>query len=133
MIRFLCVLALVLLSFAHRPVDVSTPLLQISAADSTTAEPVFIRYKTLPDGNIISICISGNRADGDNQHNQHHFMADCEACRISASFMLVTPPAVGGPIVARDHNNAGRQIVLALPRSNLYPPSAPPQAPPVLA
>ncbi len=133
LIRILCVLALVLLSFAHKPVVVGAPLLQMTAQSGTAAEPVFIRYETLPDGSIISICVSENSADADGHHSKHNMMADCEACRISAGFVLVTPPVTGGPVVAKDHHSSVRRSAMVLPRSNLYPPAAPPHAPPALA
>lgn len=132
-IRILCVFALVMLSFAHKPVDISAPLLQMTAKSGTASEPVFIRYETMPDGSIVSICVSENSADADSHHKNHNMMADCEACRISASFALMTPPATGGPVVNRDHSSGISHIAVVLPRSNLYPPAAPPQAPPALA
>ena len=133
LIRILCVLALVLLSFAHKPVDVSAPLLQMTAQSGTAAEPVFIRYETMPDGSIVSICVSENSAAADKHHKNHNMMADCEACRISAGFALVTPPATGGPVVSKDHNSSVKRTAQVLPRSRPYPPAAPPQAPPFLA
>lgn len=133
LIRILCVLALVLLSFAHRPVDVSAPLLQMTTKSGTSAEPVFIRYETMPDGSIVSICVSENSAASDRHHKNHNMMVDCEACRISAAFALVTPPAAGGPVVAKDTGNSIRRTAKVLPRSRPYPPAAPPQAPPFLA
>lgn len=90
-IRILCVFALVLLSFAHKPVDISAPLLQMTANNGTAADPVFIRYETMPDGSIVSICVSENSAASDQHHKSHNMMADCEACRISAGFALVAP------------------------------------------
>lgn len=132
-IRILCVFALVLLSFAHRPVDINAPLMQMTAKSGTADEPVFIRYETLPDGSIVSICVSENSAGADNHHKNHNIMVDCEACRISASFALMSPPANGGPVVSRDHNSSVKRIEVILPRSKIYPPAAPPQAPPALA
>lgn len=132
-IRILCVFALVLLSFAHKPVDISAPLLQMTANNGTAADPVFIRYETMPDGSIVSICVSENSAASDQHHKSHNMMADCEACRISAGFALVAPPATGGPVVAKDTSNSVRRIAHVLPRAHDYPPSAPPQAPPFLA
>lgn len=133
LIRSFCVLALVLLSFAHKPVDVSAPLLQMTTKSGTATEPVFIRYETMPDGSIVSICVSENSAATDSHHKNHAMMVDCEACRISSSFALNTPPPTGGPVVSRDHSSAVKRTASEVPRSTLYPPSAPPQAPPALA
>lgn len=132
-IRILCVFALVMLSFAHKPVDINVPLLQMTVKNDTASEPVFIRYETMPDGSIVSICVSENSADADSHHKNHNMMADCEACRISASFALMTPPATGGPVVNRDHSSSVKRSAVLLPRSKIYPPAAPPQAPPALA
>lgn len=133
LIRILCVLALVLLSFAHKPVDLSAPLLQMTAKSGTDSEPVFIRYETMADGSIVSICVSEHSADADSHHKNHNMMVDCEACRISAGFILATPPATGGPVVNKHHSTRDKRTALVLPRSSLYPPSAPPHAPPALA
>lgn len=130
LIRILCVLALVMLSFAHKPVDVSAPLLQMTTQSGTADEPVFIRYETMPDGSIVSICVSGT---SDEHHKSHNMMADCEACRISAGFALVVPPLTGGPVVTKDSSDSVRRTAHVLPRARDYPPSAPPQAPPFLA
>lgn len=132
-IRILCVFALVMLSFAHKPVDINVPLLQMTVKNDTASEPVFIRYETMPDGSIVSICVSENSAAADKHHKNHNMMADCEACRISAGFALVTPPATGGPVVSKDHNSSVKRTAQVLPRSRPYPPAAPPQAPPFLA
>ena len=132
-IRILCVLALVLLSFAHKPVDVSAPLLQMTMKSGTATDPVFIRYETMPDGSIVSICVSENSAASDQHHKSHNMMADCEACRISAGFALVMPPATGGPVVTKDTSDSVRRTAYVLPRARDYPPAAPPQAPPLLA
>lgn len=126
-------MALVLLSFAHKPVDLSQPLLQVTLQSGSGSEQVFIRYETMADGSIVSICVSENSAASDRQHQHHTMMADCEACRISASFILNTPPA-GAPLVASlAHNSTIKRSAPDVPRSTLYPPSAPPQAPPCLA
>lgn len=132
-LRILCALSLVLLSFFHKPVDVTEPHLQMTAMSGTASQPVFIRYETMPDGSIVSICISENSPDSHNHHNSHHMMVNCEACRISASFALPAPPAPARPAINR---NAGVSIISSapeLPRSRVYPPSAPPHAPPTLA
>lgn len=131
--RIWCVLALVLLSFAHTPVDISSPLLQVTTNSGTASDPVFIRYETMPDGSIVSICVSENSADAGDHHQSHHMMRDCEACRISSGFALALPPETGGPVVAREHSSRIKHVAIVLPRSHHYPPSAPPQAPPALA
>lgn len=133
LIRIICVSALVLLSFAHKPIDIRAPLLQMTAKSGTVSEPVFIRYETMADGSIVSICVSEHSADADNHHQPHHILADCDACRISAGFVLATPPATGGPVVNKHHSALVTRTALVLPRSRLYPPAAPPHAPPALA
>lgn len=122
-----------MLSFAHKPVTIGAPQLQMTAKSGTADDPVFIRYETMPDGSIVSICVSENSAASDQHHKNHNMMADCEACRISAGFALATPPVTGGPVVAKDDNDSVRRTAKVLPRSRPYPPAAPPQAPPLLA
>lgn len=133
LVRILCVLALVLLSFSHKPFEVKASFSQITTINGTASEPVFIRYETMPDGSVVSICISENSPDSHNHHNSHNVMMNCEACRISASFALPVPPATSRPDINRNESARIVSIASELPRSRPYPPSAPPHAPPALA
>lgn len=133
MLRILCAVALVLLAFAHKPVAIQLPPLQIASQSGSDSEALFIRYETMPDGSVVSICISTKSTKSDHHHNNHMMMVDCEACRISSSFVLVAPPATGGPITRVQVKTGMKRMAPDLPRTNLYPPSAPPQAPPLLA
>ncbi|MFC3318233.1 hypothetical protein ACFOHY_15580 [Rhizobium rosettiformans] len=115
-IRMICVVALVLLGLAHRPVVSSVPQLS----------PQEIAALTLPDGTLPELCLPSE----DGKSKPHAGTSTCEACRIAATALLPTPSdAVGArmPFVAA--------IVLPLPAEahyrQLFPPASHPRAPPV--
>ncbi len=114
----ICVVALVLLGLAHRPV--ASPAPQLS--------PQEIAALTLPDGTLPELCLPSEDGKG----KAHAATSDCEACRISATVLLPTPSDAVGiqmPLVA----------ALALPQPaeahyrQLFPPDSHPRAPPVTA
>lgn len=118
-LRILCVFALVMLSFAHRPP-------QAIAAQPT---PVELASLTLPDGTVPVICSS----DEDGKAKPHaHLSTSCEACRLSASILLPEPPKQVGlnrtfpekAIFAKQAETYYRQ---------LFPPNSAPRAPPAFA
>ena len=112
----LCAVALVLLAFAHRPVAV--------AAD----DPIDLAAYTLPDGTVPVLCLPGS---GDQDIHKDAFHGkDCEACRLSASFILAVPPLFSNAKVEPAKSLAIKREAVRIARS-LYPPSAPPQAPPL--
>lgn len=73
-VRFLCVLALLSLAFAHKP-----PQAMAAVFASASLQ--------LPDGTYADLCV------GD--HGMKHSSANpqCEACRLSASVLLPAPDA----------------------------------------
>jgi len=117
-IRMICVVALVLLGLAHRPV--ASPAPQFS--------PQEIAALTLPDGTLPELCLPSEDGKG----KAHAATSDCEACRISATALLPTPSDAVGirmPLVAT--------VDLPQPAEahyrQLFPPDSHPRAPPVTA
>ncbi|ARY04720.1 hypothetical protein [Brucella melitensis] len=117
-IRILSVLALVFVGFAHKPID-------LAAQDSY----LIAQYK-LPDGSYSALCI-GNRSSDATDHgsDQHPNKNGCDACRLSSAFLCPAPANSTGamPLIAMVDGSIPPQPIL---RQNVYPPSAPPQAPP---
>ncbi|KXF78947.1 hypothetical protein ATN84_04105 [Paramesorhizobium deserti] len=117
MVRFFCALAIVLLAFAHKPVDPGY------------GNRIDLAAYTLPDGTVPVICQpSGGDRDG-HDHHDDFYGKSCEACRISSAFACPVPPKTTGPALHR-----GEMIVFApaapVVWRDAYPPSAPPHAPP---
>lgn len=116
-VRLACVLALALVAFGHDPLVLPrTDTLAIAA-------------HAFPDGSLPVICTTDTAGKGG--HTQAH-RNGCDACRISSSFFLPTPDCVASI------ERIGMPAVLPLPSAPpviraAYPPSAPPQAPPLLA
>jgi hypothetical protein len=117
-IRALCVLALLLLSFAHKPIDAVTP--ELSAVE--------IAQYVLPDGKVPAFCLTGNNSDGKSQ--QHGHVPDCSACRISASFdMPHQQDAIGERRMVADA--ILRIHTIALRHYHAYSPNFGPRGPPI--
>ena len=115
-VRTVCVVSLVLLSFAHRPV--------ISTSQNDMS-PFELAAYTLPDGSGLTFCLSGG--DG----GEAGVERPCEFCRIAGSLVLPMPSedvdADGLPvpvlfIVAVDMHKACAG----------FPPAAPPRGPPIV-
>ncbi|ATA30089.1 hypothetical protein CK812_01615 [Brucella abortus] len=104
--------------FAHKPIDLTAP-------DSY----LIAQYK-LPDGSYSALCI-GNRSSDATDHgsDQHPNKNGCDACRLSSAFLCPAPANSTGamPLIAMVDGSIPPQPIL---RQNVYPPSAPPQAPP---
>ncbi|MHC5231491.1 hypothetical protein [Brucella sp. LJL56] len=118
-IRILSVFALMFVAFAHKPVD-------LNALDSYQ----LAQYK-LPDGTYPVLCIGDHSSDpSQKDHDKHLSNTSCEACRISSAFLC---PAPAGSSSAVPHIAMADGIVPPQPilRHSTYPPSAPPQAPPL--
>ncbi len=114
-LRFVCVIGLVLLAFAHRPVG-----FEWNEYQST-------QYM-LPDGSYPVLCLSDHQAS-ENHDKGHIHQTGCEACRISAAFLCPEPDSSSGfPL----QSALASAVTPAQPvlRRNIYPPSAPPHAPP---
>lgn len=114
----ICVVALVLLGLAHRPVAAPAPQLS----------PQEIAALTLPDGSLPELCLPSKDGDG----KTHAAASDCEACRISANVLLPAPADAVGTRMA-----LAISVVLPLPAEahyrQLFPPASHPRAPPVTA
>lgn len=121
-LRIFCAVALVLLSFAHQPVITGSS--EFSASD-------FSSY-TLPDGTSPVICATTpyKLSDKDGK-KQNYYNTGCEACRLSSSIMCPEPPFSSGPRLNPVLAYSPLQVVPQFNRQ-IFPPSAPPQAPPVI-
>lgn len=118
-IRFLSVLALMFVAFAHKPVDLSAP------------DSYQLAQYQLPDGTYPVLCIGDHGSDpSQKDHDRHLRDTNCEACRISSAFLCPAPAVSTGPA---PHVAMADMAVPPAPvlRNNVYPPSAPPQAPPL--
>ena len=114
MVRMLCVIALVCLSFAHRPA-LAAPL-----------SPAELAAMTLPDGTIADICFSDGVVHG---KTKGAFGRNCEACRIGAGLLLPRPADVAGHLIAFA-KVGDRPLIEAAVHGHRFQPGAPPTAPP---
>jgi hypothetical protein len=114
-VRLACALALALAAFGHQPLSLPrTGTLAVTA-------------HAFPDGSQPVICLTDAAGKGDRQQAHRH---DCDACRVSSAFFAPAPECLveTGPIVA----SAALPLPSAPPLIRAaYPPSAPPQAPPL--
>ncbi|MBU2329199.1 MAG: hypothetical protein KJ755_17915 [Alphaproteobacteria bacterium] len=117
-IRMICVVALVLLGLAHRPV--LPPAQQFSPDEIATL--------TLPDGSLPELCLPSD----DGRGKTHAAASACEACRISTAVLLPSPADAVGKRMAM-----AATLVLPQPAEahhrQLFPPDTHPRAPPVTA
>ena len=111
-LRVLCVLALVIAAFAHRP-----------AIGSVADTSDLVAY-TFPDGTLPVLC--GGAADNPGKHAGG---TSCEFCRIAGAVLMPAPPedyaycpslAALEAVIVHDEPT----------RRRLFPPSAPPRGPP---
>ncbi|WP_374829026.1 hypothetical protein [Paenochrobactrum pullorum] len=121
LIRFLSVLALFFVAFAHKPIE----LRATEASD-------FLRSEfRLPDGTFPVICLDSSRdINGKPGETRHLHVADCDACRLTAKFVCPAPNASSGPVLhpALAHGEILSETIIS---RIIYPPAAPPRAPPV--
>ena len=117
LVRMLCMLALVFLSFAHKPV-VAAPL-----------SPAELAAITLPDGTIADLCLSDGVEHGKTKQG---FGQGCDACRIGAAVLLPAPSVLGGRAIAF-RIVGDRPLIEAAVTGQRYEPGAPPTAPPHLS
>ena len=116
-VRLACALSLALLAFGHQPLFLPR------------AGTLAVAAHAFPDGSQPVICLTDAAGKGDQKQAHRH---DCDACRVSSAFFMPAPEclAEAGRIVA--------PAALPLPSAPpviraAYPPSAPPQAPPLSA
>jgi hypothetical protein len=111
-VRFISALALVVVAFAHRPLDVG-------------GIPDASAY-AFPDGSVPVICVT---LPGESKGNSVDHGLPCGACLVSASVLLPVPTDIAGGRL-----RPAERIVFAAAEPSLerpaFPPSAPPQAPP---
>jgi hypothetical protein len=112
-LRILCVLALVMAAFAHRPVIGS-------AADTSD-----LAAYAFPDGTLPVVCVGAADSPGE----KHASGTACEFCRIYGAVLMPAPP----DDYAYCPSLAANETVIvhdAPIRRRLFPPSAPPRGPP---
>jgi hypothetical protein len=111
-VRFISALALVLVAFAHRPLDLG--LVPDASAYA------------FPDGSIPVICVTLPAGKPD-PHANHAL--PCDACLISGSVLVPVPTGIAAITTA-----PAEPVVFAfaepLISRSAFPPAAPPRAPP---
>lgn len=114
-VRFISVLALVFVAFAHRPLDAGGLILPDASAYA------------FPDGSVPVICVTLPGGDESNRHTAHAL--PCDACLIAGSILVPTPVdiAAAAPRPVERLVFAASEPIIA---RQAFPPSAPPQAPP---
>ena len=110
-LRLICVLALVMVGFAHKPV-----LANLADARMPAYE--------LPDGSFASICF----ADHDSEPEASKDFG-CDACRLSSAILVAAPPCINGLALAYPEEMHVFERRQRLARA-LYPPGSGPRAPP---
>jgi hypothetical protein len=110
-VRLLCVLCLVMIGFAHKPIELT----------SSSNIPVYV----LPDGSVASICAPGDHDNSPTKAANH----GCEACRLSSIALLPTPADHCGQALAYAQIVKIQERQYRLARQ-IYPPSSGPRAPP---
>lgn len=115
-LRLLCAVALLFLSFAHRPL-----------LSSASPEPPDLAAYVLPDGKVPVICITIDA--GADKKQMPGKGEGCEACRLAASADIPARPVVPEPSLrpVRDVAPVIRTFVLS---QRMVPPNAAPRAPP---
>ncbi|MBB6261176.1 hypothetical protein FHS77_001726 [Paenochrobactrum gallinarii] len=120
LIRFLSVLALFFVAFAHKPIELRA-----------TENSEFLRAEfRLPDGTFPVICLDSTRdINGKPGEGRHLHVADCDACRLTAKFICPAPDVSNAAVfrLALAHGDILPEPAM---RRAVYPPAAPPRAPP---
>jgi hypothetical protein len=118
-IRVLCTLALLFVGFGHQPIALAV----------ATDTPLEIASYALPDGSLPVLCVTasddGQKSDGKHAHPQQ----GCDACRISASTLLPSPPDllserlyVAASTEMRPYRRAVHRRILSLATAPRAPP-----------
>ena len=115
-LRAVNALALILVAFAHAPIDLRAGEFQQAA------------LQAFPDGSVPVICVSGQAGEQD-QHPHHH--APCDACIVSGSMAAIAAPAqirdtfdLRGPVVMASDD----AVLRTFADWNSARPRAPPSA-----
>lgn len=116
-VHLFCVLSLALVAFGHQP-----PVLPRAGTLAVAAH-------AFPDGSQPFICLTYTAGKGNRPLAHRH---GCDACRISSTFYL---QVVDCPVLAIFSATASPAPLPSPPliARIAYPPSAPPQAPPLPA
>lgn len=112
-IRLICVIALMMVGFAHKPVAVDPVSLQFAAY-------------VLPDGKLPTLCL--NETSTQPEKGMVHDYG-CDACRLAAAILMPEPPGIASQAVAFSTMTHVAERQYHLTRA-LYPPSSGPRAPP---
>ena len=109
LVRLACVLALVIVGFAHRP---------------ASADPASMPAHVLPDGTYASLCI-GDHDDTPGEARDF----GCDACRLASAVLIPAPLSVESVAIVLSGEVKVFERRHRLARA-LYPPSSGPRAPP---
>ena len=114
-VRLLGALSLILVAFAHQPLDLRGSRLPDASAYA------------FPDGSIPVICVTV----GDDKGGAHvtHAMP-CDACLVAGSILVPAPAEIPGPTLALAYSTTVAPTVPLIARA-AFSPSAPPHAPPL--
>ena len=113
-VRLFGALSLILVAFAHQPLDLGASNIPDASAYA------------LPDGSVAVICVTlpGDKGDAHIAHD-----LPCGACLIAGSILVPAPAEIPGPSFEAAYAITHAPAVLLVARA-AFPPSAPPQAPP---
>jgi hypothetical protein len=109
--RILCVMTLVMVGFAHKPLAEAPLALQFAAY-------------VLPDGSLPTLCLNEDPSKPAKMGDH-----GCDACRLAAAVLVPVPPQIGALAISYSYAApfVGRRTYLS---QRLYPPSSGPRAPP---
>lgn len=111
--RLVCVLALILVGFAHKPLSAAPLAVQFSAY-------------MLPDGTLPTLCLNEDPTTPVGLAK----MDGCDACRLTGAILLPEPPRIGVALAHFAEAPAPKRPFFLAER--LYPPSSGPRAPPAM-
>ncbi len=116
--RIVCALGLLLVGFGHQPIA--------SAQDA----PLDIAAYALPDGSLPILCVTVTDDTQKNDGKHTHAQQGCDACRISASVLLPSPPDTLGERLQGATATTMRPFREVVQR-RIFSPSRAPRAPPL--
>ena len=113
-VRLLGALSLILVAFAHQPLDLRGSSLPDASAYA------------FPDGSIPVICVTLGGEKGD-AHVTHGM--PCGACLVAGSVLVPAPAEISGPTFELAYSTTDAPPAPLIARA-AFSPAAPPQAPP---